>query len=114
MARGEEFRMRIHSRDNERCVYCGIELSLDEMTIDHVVPVTTLLNSNAPNIGQPKKGKKRHRGELRDYNNMVCCCKSCNNLKNHSTLDGFRQTMQRRNNTSGMHLFYFEQQLLMH
>jgi len=44
-----------------RCYYCGREVAPEELTMDHVVPLA--------------------RGGLSSKNNLVPCCKECNNDK---------------------------------
>ena len=48
-----------------KCHYCGNIVSPEEMTMDHIVPVS--------------RGGRSVKG------NVVPCCKSCNNEKNHLT-----------------------------
>ena len=52
-------RKSIFTRDGYRCVYCGATHL--PLTIDHVIP--------------------RVRGGSNDWENLVCCCTCCNNLK---------------------------------
>ncbi|MBI4848997.1 MAG: HNH endonuclease [Nitrospirae bacterium] len=47
-----------------RCYYCGREVPLHELTMDHIVPVI--------------------RGGKSEKNNIVPACKECNNKKKHS------------------------------
>lgn len=43
------------------CYYCGGKFSKDEITMDHIVPLS--------------------RGGTSSKNNIVACCKNCNNIK---------------------------------
>lgn len=52
-------------RDNFSCQYCHDELSLGQMTIDHVIP--------------------KVRGGTTRWDNVVSACCSCNSLKGHRT-----------------------------
>jgi 5-methylcytosine-specific restriction endonuclease McrA len=64
-------RRNIAIRDDRRCQYCGIELSNEEQTLDHVIPVS-------------KGGKSV-------WENLVLCCKPCNRDKADRSLeDAFR------------------------
>ena len=47
------------------CHYCGKNFSPDELTMDHIVPIS-------------RGGKSTKR-------NVVACCKGCNNKKKHMT-----------------------------
>lgn len=58
-------RMNILLRDGFACQYCGVDLKLNEMTFDHVVP--------------------RAKGGATSYANIVCCCSTCNSRKADKT-----------------------------
>lgn len=55
----------MYRRDDYRCQYCGVEFSVKELTLDHVVPAS-------------KKGRK-------DWTNMVTACRKCNHRKANRT-----------------------------
>ncbi|MFA5023351.1 MAG: HNH endonuclease [Patescibacteria group bacterium] len=52
-------------RDDCRCQYCGIKISKNIATIDHVIP--------------------RSRNGTTDFSNCVICCKKCNGIKANRT-----------------------------
>ena len=54
-------RKNIILRDNGRCQYCGRPHRHDELTIDHIVPIS--------------------RGGRNSWDNVVTACKKCNNRK---------------------------------
>jgi 5-methylcytosine-specific restriction endonuclease McrA len=62
-------RNRIFERDELRCVYCGEQFPVEELTLDHVQP--------------------RVRGGDRSEGNLVTACKACNTLKGHRRLSRF-------------------------
>ena len=62
-------RNRIFERDELRCVYCGEQFPVEELTLDHVQP--------------------RVRGGDRSEGNLVTACKACNTLKGHRRLSVF-------------------------
>ena len=51
-------RRNIYARDHNRCQYCGQRYSTTELSLDHVIP--------------------RSRGGKTTWDNVVCCCTSCN------------------------------------
>ena len=58
-------RLAIYSRDNYTCQYCGIKTH--DLSLDHVYP--------------------RHLGGTHSWDNLVTCCKKCNNTKAWKTLE---------------------------
>lgn len=54
-------RLNVFARDNNTCQYCGKTFPKSELNIDHVVP--------------------RSKGGLTTWENVVCCCISCNRKK---------------------------------
>lgn len=58
-------RTNILARDNFQCQYCARDLSSREATLDHVMP--------------------RSRGGKTTWQNIVCCCSSCNRRKGGRT-----------------------------
>lgn len=58
-------RRNIFARDGSRCQYCGKKFSSSELSIDHVVP--------------------RSQGGQTTWENVVCCCLSCNVAKGGRT-----------------------------
>jgi len=58
-------RRNIWERDDGICQYCGQKLTLNKMTIDHVLP--------------------RSQGGQHKWKNVVCCCFKCNNKKDNKT-----------------------------
>lgn len=59
-------RKHILMRDNFSCQYCGETFPASELTLDHIIP-------------------KSRGGETR-WENVVACCKTCNNKKGQRTL----------------------------
>jgi 5-methylcytosine-specific restriction endonuclease McrA len=58
-------RLGVYARDNFTCQYCSSKDS--ELTLDHIYP--------------------RHLGGTHTWDNLVACCKKCNNTKAWKTLD---------------------------
>lgn len=58
-------RRTLFARDQNRCQYCGKNLSMNQMSLDHVVP--------------------RSRGGETSWENVVCSCVACNTRKGGRT-----------------------------
>ena len=63
-------RKRVWEKTQGKCYYCGVEISLEEMTVDHLQP----MSQNGTN----------------DLDNLVPTCRSCNASKGVKTVEEFR------------------------
>lgn len=63
-------RHNVFLRDNYMCQYCGICLSPNQLTYDHVIPKSILRNKKATH-----------------WHNVVTCCLRCNAKKGNKTPD---------------------------
>lgn len=68
-------RREVYDKMNGHCAYCGSELTMENMTADHVVP---LANGGDDII-----------------DNMMPACRSCNHYKSTMTLERFREAVER-------------------
>jgi 5-methylcytosine-specific restriction endonuclease McrA len=58
-------RRNLFARDSHRCQYCGFHAPLPQLSVDHVVP--------------------RSQGGRTNWENVVCCCLTCNTRKGGRT-----------------------------
>jgi len=63
-------RKRVYAKTNSRCGYCGIEVSVYEDPVDHIVP--------------------RSLGGNNSDENLMACCHQCNASKGNRSLEEFR------------------------
>jgi len=79
-------RKAIYNKYNGHCGYCGTELKMKDMQIDHIYPQRLKhflgKGGDAPEITS-----------IHDPTNLMPSCRSCNHYKGGSTLEGFRKTM---------------------
>ena len=57
-----------------RCVYCGRQIPVSKMTVDHVIPVSAAKSF-------PRARRRLHGRGVNDLRNLVPCCASCNEQK---------------------------------
>lgn len=62
-------RRDIYLRDRGTCGICGNFVAPDNFSIDHIIPIS--------------------KGGTYDYDNLQCCCKKCNQLKDDALPDDF-------------------------
>ncbi|KPJ88940.1 MAG: hypothetical protein AMS17_03745 [Spirochaetes bacterium DG_61] len=70
-------RLNVIYRDDMRCQYCGTQLSMDRLTVDHVIPLSKWFY-----VPLEKKPKYPN-----SWENSVCACKRCNALKGNRLLE---------------------------
>lgn len=68
-----ETRIAIHAKFGGRCAYCGVEITLTGMQIDHIQP--------------------RSLGGSNQHDNLNPACRACNNFKNVWSLEAFRRNL---------------------
>lgn len=66
-------RTSVHNKCNGRCGYCGREIILKEMQVDHMIPKCI--------------------GGTNEYSNLMPSCRQCNHYKRDNTVNGFRILM---------------------
>jgi 5-methylcytosine-specific restriction endonuclease McrA len=65
-------KQKILDKTNGKCIYCGMVLTVESMTTDHIIPIS-------------------HGGD-NGLDNLVPSCLRCNNLKGSMTFDEFNST----------------------
>lgn len=60
----------ILDKTHGRCAYCGRKITLETMTLDHIVP--------------------KSKGKNNDYTNLFASCQQCNTLKGDRTIKQYK------------------------
>lgn len=68
-------RFNILARDGFKCQYCRVDLNVKQATLDHVIP--------------------RSKGGKTSFENVVCCCRTCNIKKGSRTPEQARMRLIR-------------------
>lgn len=76
-------RMMVYNKTGGRCAYCGSEITLRQMQVDHLIPMEFYEAYMA--MGQ----------DLDQIDNFLPACRSCNNYKHTLTLEKFRTALER-------------------
>lgn len=77
-------RKNVLLRDHHTCQYCGRAAPSQDLTLDHVLP--------------------RSRGGSSGWENLVACCRPCNNRKGDRTPDEARMRLLKRPQAFSMHV----------
>lgn len=73
----KKLRQEVYDKFNGHCSYCGKEISLKEMQVDHMIP---------KRIGYIAD-------DVDSIENLTPSCRRCNHYKRARTVEGFRQLM---------------------
>ena len=68
-------RMVVYNKTHGCCGYCGCNLQLNQMQIDHIIPLA--------------------HGGTNDEGNLMASCRSCNHRKGTSSLKRFRKQVEK-------------------
>ena len=68
-----EFRKSVYNHSKGRCSICGKPINIEEMTIDHIIPLS--------------------RGGDGSFSNVQATCYSCNLMKHNLTNDEFMRKL---------------------
>ncbi len=71
----KEQRMAVYNKFGGHCAYCGCEIDLSNMQVDHI--------------------KALERGGTDDMDNLYPACRSCNHYKHTFTVEDFREALER-------------------
>jgi 5-methylcytosine-specific restriction endonuclease McrA len=83
----KEIREQVYNKCEGRCAYCGEELILGSMQVDHIRPKRNFsygLRSEIPNYS------------VDDIRNLNPSCRKCNNFKTAMSLEEFRLELERQ------------------
>lgn len=69
-----KMRLEVYSRDNYICQFCEKKLTTEDLTIDHLIPLSL--------------------GGHDEMSNYITCCKSCNQKKSNTPLPIFAETIK--------------------
>jgi 5-methylcytosine-specific restriction endonuclease McrA len=70
-------RLNIIYRDDMFCQYCGKRFKMDELTVDHVIPLSRW--DSVPQNRRPENPNS--------WENQVCACKRCNTIKGNRLIN---------------------------
>ena len=78
-------RFKVHSKYDGHCGYCGREITIKEMQVDHMIPKCAILFSG----NDPQKFEKVH-----SFDNLMPSCRRCNHYKRADNVEQFRYSMK--------------------
>lgn len=83
-------RQKVYDKYNGHCAYCGKEIEIKDMQVDHIFPKNKAhwLKSDVM-----KREERLNINDINDFENLNPSCRRCNHYKRAQTLREFRGTM---------------------
>ena len=81
-------RQLVYDKYNGHCAYCGKEITLKDMQVDHAIPIMWYVygtKEQRKSIGQMMSD-----GAMDSLENYMPSCRSCNYYKGMNDIEGFR------------------------
>ena len=78
-------------KTNSKCAYCGQEITLDSMVVDHIVPIIRKKNDVDEYSRKQYLQYLERRKELNTIDNLHASCRLCNGCKGALSLEEYRQ-----------------------
>lgn len=89
-------RQGIHDKFNGHCAYCGIEIKLKEMQVDHIVPQDLFVNHVRNKFRIPDFLKHLTESDVNHNDNLFPACRVCNGWKSCHNLETFRSELSQQ------------------
>lgn len=88
----KKMRLQVYNKYQGRCAYCGREIKLQEMQVDHIIPL-------AYSIYGPKEQANKVRemfedGSINSLENLMPACRACNFYKGINDTERFRERIK--------------------
>ena len=92
----KNIRLVIHNKFNGRCAYCGVEIELKQMQVDHVIPHREFHTHIKNNYKIPEFLSHLEEHECDHEDNLFPACRVCNLWKSAMDLEYFRSELERQ------------------
>lgn len=86
----------IHQKYNGHCAYCGCNISVKQMQVDHLLSQRNYSVHILNNWKIPEHLKHLTIADLNHIDNLMPACGSCNKYKTANSLEAFRDSLQRQ------------------
>ena len=98
MAFSKQQRQEIHSKFNGKCAYCGAEIPLKDMQVDHIIPQSFYLGHVKNKFRVPSFLSHLTENDLNHIDNLHPACRVCNKWKSAHDLELFRRELSEQVN----------------
>lgn len=93
MAFSKQKRIEIHSKYNGKCAYCGEDILLKDMQIDHIIPQEMYIKHVRNKFRIPTFLSHLTEADMNHDDNLNPSCRVCNKWKSCHDLELFRREL---------------------
>jgi 5-methylcytosine-specific restriction endonuclease McrA len=90
MTFSKQQREKIHQKYNAKCAYCGCDVTVRQMQVDHVIPKTFFIEHVRKKIRVPYFLTHLTESDVNHDDNLNPSCISCNKWKSAHDLETYR------------------------
>lgn len=87
-------RQKILNKYGKRCGYCGTDIDLKSMQVDHIIPQENFEDCIRNIMHIPKFLLHLTLRDVHNIDNLMPACRSCNNWKHSMSLEFFRHELE--------------------
>ena len=98
MAFKKQERIKIYNKLDGHCAYCGDEIELNDMQVDHIIPQRNFKTRIKNNFQVPAFLSHLTADDLNHDDNLLPTCRVCNNWKSSHDLELFRRELSEQIN----------------
>ena len=81
-------RQKVYDKYNGHCAYCGKEIQIKDMQVDHIIPI--MKSYYGPKEKAEKVLRMFEDGSINKIDNLMPSCRACNFYKGMSDIEGLR------------------------
>jgi 5-methylcytosine-specific restriction endonuclease McrA len=89
-------RLQVYNKYNGRCGYCGIQIAIKDMQVDHIISKLNFIQQLTNKIHVPLFLKHLTVADLNHKDNLMPTCRVCNKWKSSFHLELFRHELQQQ------------------
>ena len=90
----QETRQQVHAKFDGHCAYCGEEITIKQMQVDHVIPQYRFEQNVANKFRIPVFLNHLTPDDCNHIDNLFPACRVCNKWKSSHDLEFFRHEME--------------------
>jgi uncharacterized protein (TIGR02646 family) len=90
----KEVRKQVHEKCGGHCAYCGEDITLKAMQVDHIKPKRDYHRWSDGHYYCPVQGRIKVTHGVDDIENLNPSCRKCNNFKTAMSLEEFRRELE--------------------